>query len=74
MNNDLMYSEKRNLLREINNLKYEIDELKQLMNKVKFYNTNEIKELLGQIEAIHVLIENLISFAFEREYLGADEK
>ena len=70
MNNDLIYSEKRNFLRDINNLKYEIDELKQLMDKVKFYNIDEIKELTGQIDAIHILIENLISFAYEREYLG----
>ena len=69
----LIYSEKRNFLRDINNLKYEINELERLMNKVKFYNTDEIKELLGQINAIHILIENLISFAYERKYLG-DEK
>jgi len=71
---DILSSEKGNLLKNINNLKYKIDDLEKFMSKVKFHNIDQIRELSGEIYAINILIETLISFAILNEYLGDDEK
>ena len=74
MNIDILGSEKGNLLKNINNLKYKIDDLEKFMSKVKFHNIDQIRELSGEIYAINILIETLIGFAILNEYLGDDEK
>jgi len=71
---DILSSEKGKLLKNINNLKYKIDDLEKFMNKVKFHNIDQIRELSGEICAINILIETLISFAILNEYLGDDEE
>jgi hypothetical protein len=71
-----MSKAKNDFLNEIDNLKYEIDELRGLAENINFIDINEIWEFLGKVDAIHILLNDLISFCYEREYLdeGNDEK
>jgi len=67
---------KNHLLDEIDILRREIEELMKLSEHINFIDINEIWEFLGKIDAIHILLNDLISFCYEREYLdkGDDEK
>jgi hypothetical protein len=77
---DILNSEKGKFLKNIDNLKYKIDELEKLMSKIKFYNIDEIRELSGEIYAINIIIESLISFTYIKAFIddevskGDDEK
>ena len=75
MNEDkLIKEEKKDFLRDIDNLKYELDELESLIDNIKFNDINELNRMHGQIDAIYNIINDLISFCYEREYMGDDEK
>jgi len=67
---------KNDLLNEIDIIRREIDELRELSEYIDFIDINEIWEFLGKIDAIHILLNDLISFCYEREYLskGGNEK
>jgi len=64
----LITEEKKDFLRDINNLKYEIDELEKLIDNVKFDNINEINRLHGQIDVIYIITNDLISYAYIKIY------
>ena len=64
---------KNHFLDEIDILRREIDELMKLSENINFIDINEIWEFLGKIDAIYILLNDLISFCYEREYLDKED-